>query len=106
MAWDSGSLHDRRQENSRMRRMTSILLSAFLVAIQPTPGVGGDKKADFFEMKVRPLLVAKCYKCHGGTTSKGGLRLDSLAGLVKGGDSGPALVPGDPEKSLLIRAVR
>jgi hypothetical protein len=60
---------------------------------------------DLFENKVRPILANNCYSCH--TTARlGGLRLDSRAGLLKGGKSGPAMVPGDPEKSLLIRAVR
>ena len=61
----------------------------------------------FFESKVRPLLIEHCLECHSTETKqKGGLLLDSRAGWEKGGDNGPALVPGDPEKSLLIRAVR
>ena len=59
-----------------------------------------------FEKSVRPLLVSHCYECHSGSESKGGLLLDSRRGLVMGGDSGPAVVPKDPEHSLLIRAVR
>jgi hypothetical protein len=61
----------------------------------------------FFESKVRPVLVEHCYECHSAETKqKGGLLLDSREALRKGGDNGPAIVPGDPEKSLLIRAVR
>jgi hypothetical protein len=62
---------------------------------------------DFFEKKVRPLLVERCYKCHSGQARKvqGGLRLDSREGLLRGGDSGPAIVPGQPDKSLLLRAI-
>jgi hypothetical protein len=60
---------------------------------------------DLFESKVRPILANNCYACH--TASKlGGLRVDSRADLLKGGVSGPEIVHGDPEKSLLIRAVR
>src|SRR5262249_24837097 len=60
----------------------------------------------FFEAKVRPVLVEHCFKCHGDVKRpKGDLRLDSLAALLKGGDQGPALVPGHPEKSLLIKAI-
>lgn len=60
----------------------------------------------FFEERVRPLLVQHCYECHAADTKqKGGLQLDSRSGWEKGGDSGPALVPGDPEASLLARAV-
>src|SRR5689334_8609762 len=59
---------------------------------------------DFFETKIRPLLANNCYSCHTGS-QLGGLRLDSRDAMVKGGKSGPALVPGSPEKSLLITAV-
>jgi hypothetical protein len=63
---------------------------------------------DFFEAKVRPVLVQHCYECHSGETKKqkGGLRLDHRDGLRKGGDSGAALVPGKPAESLIIKAVR
>src|ERR1019366_5502610 len=62
----------------------------------------------FFEQKIRPVLVAHCYECHsaGAKKSRGGLRLDTRAGLLEGGDSGPSLVPGKPESSLLIKALR
>src|SRR5207247_1527829 len=62
----------------------------------------------FFEQNVRPLLVARCYECHSREAKKlrGALYLDSQAGWQKGGDSGPAIVPGDPDKSLLVKAVR
>lgn len=60
----------------------------------------------FFEAKVRPLIVKHCLKCHAGTKQKGGLRLDSKDGWQRGGDSGPAIVAGKPDNSLLVRAVR
>ena len=63
------------------------------------------QSADFFEASVRPVLAANCYDCH-ADGQMGGLRLDSREALLKGGRSGPALVPGDPDKSLLIQAVR
>jgi Protein of unknown function (DUF1549)/Protein of unknown function (DUF1553)/Planctomycete cytochrome C len=68
------------------------------------------EKLEFFESKVRPLLVEHCYECHSeGAEAKGtlkaGLQVDSLADLKKGGDSGPAIAPGDPAKSLIIEAV-
>lgn len=59
-----------------------------------------------FETQIRPLLVDRCGKCHGARKEWGSLRLDSRAALLKGGDSGPAIVPGKPDESLLIRAVR
>jgi hypothetical protein len=67
-----------------------------------------DARAEFFEQKIRPLLAGKCYSCHSvaARKSKGGLRLDSREGLLRGGDSGPALVAGKPDESLIIRAVR
>ncbi|MES2464392.1 MAG: DUF1549 domain-containing protein, partial [Armatimonadota bacterium] len=61
--------------------------------------------AAYFESKVRPVLIDNCIGCHGADAQLGGLRLDSRAALLKGGDSGPALVPGDPDKSLLIQVI-
>src|SRR5205085_7391097 len=66
-------------------------------------------QGEFFEKKIRPLLIDNCYKCHSATSEKlkGALKLDSREAALKGGESGkPAIVPGDPEKSLLIEAVR
>jgi mono/diheme cytochrome c family protein len=62
----------------------------------------------FFENKIRPLLTKNCYKCHSTESLKlkGELLLDTREGVLKGGATGPAIVPGDPEKSLLIKAVR
>jgi mono/diheme cytochrome c family protein len=59
----------------------------------------------FFETSVRPILAEHCYKCHGPERQKANLRLDSLHALLDGGDSGPALVPGDAEHSLLVQVV-
>src|SRR6266446_7197670 len=87
-------------------RIVATWLAALILA-------GSARAADasgvaFLEQNVRPLLVARCYECHSREAKKlrGGLYLDSQAGWQKGGDSGPALVPGDPDKSLLIKAVR
>src|ERR1044072_898481 len=64
--------------------------------------------AEFFEKRVRPVLAGRCYGCHSlqAEKLKGGLRLDSYAALMKGGESGPVLVPGEPDKSRLIEAIR
>jgi hypothetical protein len=59
-----------------------------------------------FENSVRPVLVDRCVKCHGPTKQNGGLRLDSRAGALKGGDSGPAFIVGKPDDSLVVKAVR
>jgi hypothetical protein len=63
---------------------------------------------EFFEKRIRPLLTQKCYACHSSQSKKlrGELLLDSRAAVLKGGASGPAIVPGSPEESLLILAVR
>ncbi|MBI4305086.1 MAG: hypothetical protein HY678_02085 [Chloroflexi bacterium] len=60
----------------------------------------------FFEDKVRPVLAENCFGCHGSKKQKGGLRLDSAAAILKGGESGPALQPGKPGDSLVIKAVK
>jgi hypothetical protein len=63
---------------------------------------------EFFEAKIRPILVAHCYECHSGSQDEvqGGLAVDYREGLVAGGDSGPAVIPGDPDGSLLLAALR
>jgi hypothetical protein len=60
----------------------------------------------FFETSIRPMLVKKCFKCHGEKKQWGGLRLDSRGALLRGGESGAAIVPGRPDKSLLISVIR
>jgi uncharacterized protein DUF1553/uncharacterized protein DUF1549/cytochrome c len=62
----------------------------------------------FFESKIRPVLAERCFECHSAQAKKlkGGLLLDTREGVLKGGESGPALVPGKPEESLIIKAVR
>jgi mono/diheme cytochrome c family protein len=76
-----------------------------LVDAQQPASAPTAQQVEFFETRIRPLLVESCFDCHTGD-EKGGLRLDSRRALLKGGDSGPAVVPGDPEASLLIKAVR
>ena len=66
--------------------------------------VRGDEQ--LFESKVRPLLIERCHKCHAGDETKGGLRLDSRTAALQGGDTGPAVIPGKPDQSLLLQAVR
>jgi hypothetical protein len=69
----------------------------------PTP-----EQVAFFETKIRPVLAERCYECHSAKAEKlkGALLLDSRAGVVKGGDTGPLLTPGNPDASMIIEAVR
>ncbi len=85
-----------------------ILAAVVLVAGEPgrRDGRFDAESVAFFEKKVRPLLVNNCNNCHSASTNaKGGLRVDDRNGLIQGGNRGPAVVPGDPENSLLIQAV-
>ena len=81
-----------------------------LVVILSLLGAGDTDtdQIDFFEKRIRPVLVTHCYECHSSSTAEvqGGLLLDSRAGVRLGGDHGPAVVPGDVEGSLLIDAIR
>ncbi|GAB4455513.1 MAG: PSD1 and planctomycete cytochrome C domain-containing protein [Armatimonadaceae bacterium] len=83
-----------------------------LASLPPATGQGPAKNkvpaeaAEFFESKVRPVLLENCISCHGKDAQIAGLRLDSREALLKGGESGPALVPGNPDKSLLIEVIR
>jgi hypothetical protein len=83
--------------------LTALLAFGGAAAADPTP-----EQIEHFEKKVRPVLVQHCYKCHSTQAKrpKGGLLLDSREGLLKGGDNGPVLAPGQPDKSRLIQAVR
>lgn len=77
-------------------------------AAKLAPAAIAPADAAFFENQVRPILVAKCYECHSQDSKilQGGLLLDSKPGWLKGGDTGQVIVPGKPDESLLVRAVR
>lgn len=77
-----------------------------LSASAAEPGRADEDAERFFENSVRPVLVDRCVRCHGADKQSGGLRVDSREALLKGGDSGPAIVPGEPERSRMIHAVR
>jgi cytochrome c553 len=84
-----------------------LLTAAFPITLRGESGPADKVGVDFFEKKVRPILVENCYTCHSAdTNAKGGLRVDDRNGLIQGGSSGPAIVLGDSENSLLIQAVR
>ena len=99
--------HSQRPPGRPVRRMPVILLVAALGAsgvpvgsAEPPP-----HSVDFFEAKIRPLLIDHCQDCHGPGEAAGKLRLDTRGGWERGGERGPAVVPGDPSASLLIHAV-
>ena len=85
-----------------MSRIT--VLPATYLALLTAPVLGA-ADAEFFEKRIRPLLVEHCTECHGADKQKGGLRLDHRGGWQRGGDSGPSLIPGDPDNSLLWKVV-
>jgi hypothetical protein len=84
---------------------------ALTIALHTSSAMGApadDSKIAFFEKTIRPILINRCYECHSVESgkSKGGLLMDSRDAILKGGDNGPALVAGDPEKSRIIESVR
>ncbi len=88
-----------------------VTIAASLPAVRAGDAPAGAGKPDpaeeeFFEAKVRPVLAEHCLECHGAEKSKAGLRLDGRASMLKGGDGGPAVVPGKPERSALVEAIR
>lgn len=88
-------------------KIESIGRLAILILLSLQSGLFADN-AKFFESKVLPLLKSKCYKCHSHESGKmkGGLTLDSRTGWEQGGSTGRAVIPGNAEKSLLIKSVR
>ncbi|MCA9024128.1 MAG: PSD1 domain-containing protein [Planctomycetaceae bacterium] len=84
--------------------LRGLLLSLVMLCIRPVQAE--DEALRFFENEVRPLFIEQCSECHGGKKQEGGLRVDSRATLLKGGETGPAVVPGKPDASLLLQAVR
>jgi len=90
------------QQTSVLCLVLSLAVST-LPADEPTPA-----QHEFFEKKIRPVLVKECYSCHSaqGKSVKAGLLLDTREGIRRGGESGHAVVPGHPEESLLLEAVR
>jgi hypothetical protein len=80
--------------------LLALVATGFARAAQPA-----DDAEAFFESHIRPVLATRCFKCHGGEKTSGGLRLDSRQALLTGGKHGPAIVPGDPQGSALVRAI-
>ena len=99
---------DIRRGSTLLRTLTGVLVltGAWSVAANRLPAAETDPEAiKFFEMKVRPILAENCFKCHGASKQKGGLRLDSRPAVLQGGENGPAVVPGNRDDSLLVDAI-
>src|SRR5258706_9052799 len=94
-----------------MFRVVLMLFAALGLATRAATGEtlasSDDSSNQFFETRIRPVLVERCFSCHSADAKKlkGGLYLDSREGVLKGGDNGEAIVPGAPEKSRLIEAI-
>jgi hypothetical protein len=86
--------------------LRSALILALLLAISARASGQDSSDLAFFETKIRPVLVEHCFKCHTGKKPKADLLLDSRAAMLKGTDNGPAVVPGEPDKGLLLKAIR
>jgi hypothetical protein len=83
-----------------------FLLFALCLCFAVSESLCAESPDKLFEEQIRPVLATKCIKCHGSKKQEGKLRLDSRAAMLKGGESGPALVPGKPNESLMIEAMR
>jgi mono/diheme cytochrome c family protein len=76
------------------------------IAVQAAPDAAKDAQLKFYHDKVVPIFDANCYRCHGGMNHRGGFQMDTKAGMAKGGHDGAVIVPGSPEKSLLVKLIR
>ena len=100
------SLHSALGQHFFLSMAGLLLVGAVLRASQAPPQASTEQQSiTFFETRIRPLLAANCQACH-GESAMAGLRVDSREGLMRGGETGPAIVPGAPEKSALVKAVQ
>ena len=88
-----------------------LLAGTFISFLIPSAVIAEDTRLDFFEKRIRPVLVSHCYKCHSAESAdkgklKGGLALDTRKGMLKGGENGASIIPGKPSESLLIKALK
>jgi hypothetical protein len=91
-----------------MPTRVSILLLMPLICVRVHSNAGADERVDFFEKRIRPILVEQCYPCHSaeGKSIEGGLRVDSPQAMRRGGESGPSLAPVGGDESLLLSAIK
>jgi cytochrome c len=97
------------------RRIAAVCITfaaavAGIMLTQPHPVAAqagpAPSSPEFYTQRVQPILQANCYRCHGGFNHRGGLSLATKAGMLRGGHDGTVLIPGDAQKSLLIRLIR
>ena len=88
--------------------VASFGLMGWGLATATVQAAGPDEAAtpEFYTSRVQPIFQANCYRCHGGMNHRGGLNIQTHAGMMKGGHDGQVLVPGDPAKSLLVQLIR
>ena len=93
---------------NRGSALAAVIIGLALEGVPASLAATPAEQLEFFESKVRPLLAENCYACHSAEieTPFAGLRLDSREAILQGGDSGPAIVPGSPAQSLVIKALR
>ncbi|MCA8999862.1 MAG: hypothetical protein KDA80_22900, partial [Planctomycetaceae bacterium] len=91
-----------------LRPVLFLLVSGFPCFAVAEEATFSAEQLEFFEKKIRPVLVRECYECHSAEAKilRGGLLVDSRSGLMTGGDSGPSVVAGESESSLLLEALR
>ena len=88
-----------------------LVAGTFISFLIPSAVIADDTRLDFFEKRIRPVLVSHCYKCHSAESAtkgklKGALALDTRKGMLKGGENGASIIPGKPAESLLIKALK
>lgn len=88
------------------RALFSITVLTGFLCGHPVQGKPDDReKISFFEKSVRPILIKHCVQCHGQEKQESGLRVEQIESMLKGGDTGPALIPGKPDESLIVDAI-
>ena len=88
-----------------MKHVVKTLTNCLIVSFTVVSSLDADEREDFFEARIRPLLISRCTECHGSLTREGKLQLDHQAAAFAGGESGKAIIPGDAKNSLLYQAV-
>lgn len=93
-----------------MRRLVAGLgvlgIALILGGCEQEPAYEGPPRHDYYSVNVQPIFRRYCFRCHGGMNHRGGLSMATRAGMMKGGDKGPVLVPGDPARSTLVQSIR